>query len=82
VIVDVSDGAQAVVFEGLVPETYGVKLFHDQDGDGKLSRGTFGIPTEPYGFSNDAPVRFGPPKFGKARFDVPTDGATQTITLR
>ena len=80
--VDVSEGADSVVFEGLEPGTYGVKLFHDVDGDGELARGNFGIPTEPYGFSNDAPVRFGPPSFGDAAFALPTDGAVHTVTLR
>ena len=37
--VDVSEGADSVVFEGLEPGTYGVKLFHDVDGDGELARG-------------------------------------------
>ena len=80
--VGVSEGADSVVFEGLEPGTYGVKLFHDVDGDGELARGNFGIPTEPYGFSNDAPVRFGPPSFGDAAFALPTDGAVHTVTLR
>jgi len=30
----------------------------------------------------DAPVRFGPPSFACAGFDLPAEGATQTITLR
>ena len=70
------------VFEGLQPGRYGIKMFHDVDGDGELKRSMIGIPVEPYGFSNDAPVRFGPPDFDSAAFEVPEDGAVQTITLR
>tara|TARA_R110000796_G_scaffold80435_2_gene178119 strand:- start:1347 stop:1769 length:423 start_codon:yes stop_codon:yes gene_type:complete len=80
-IVEIDDDAPEIVFEGLAPGTYGVKLFQDLDGDGKLGRGPIGIPREPYGFSNDAPVRFGPPSFARAGFDLPAEGATQTVTL-
>ncbi|MEP1835302.1 MAG: DUF2141 domain-containing protein [Hyphomonas sp.] len=81
-IVEIDDDAPEIVFEGLAPGPYGVKLFQDLDGDGMLGRGPMGIPREPYGFSNDAPVRFGPPSFARAGFDLPVEGATQTITLR
>ncbi|MEH6742320.1 DUF2141 domain-containing protein [Hyphomonas sp.] len=81
-IVEIDDDAPEIVFEGLAPGPYGVKLFQDLDGDGMLGRGPMGIPREPYGFSNDAPVRFGPPSFARAGFDLPAEGATQTITLR
>jgi uncharacterized protein (DUF2141 family) len=61
---------------------YGVRLFHDVDGDGKLGANMFGIPTEPFGFSNDAPAQFGPPAFAAAAFDIGAAGAAQTIALR
>jgi len=70
------------VIEGLAPGRYGITLFQDLDMNGELDRNRFGIPKEPYGFSNDAPVRFGPPSFEDAGFDLTEDGATQTITLR
>ena len=78
----VEDDAPTIVFGDLEPGRYGVKLFHDVDGDGELALGEYGIPVEPYGFSNDAPVSFGPPSFDSAAFDVTADGAIQTITLR
>ena len=74
--------APSAQFDGLAPGTYGVKLFQDLNGDGELALGNFGIPSEPYGFSNDAPVRFGPPRFSDAGFELPETGASQTITLR
>lgn len=64
------------------PGRYGVKLFHDRNGDGRLALGPMGIPAEPYGFSNDAPVQGGPPRFADAAFDVADAPATQTVTLR
>lgn len=45
---------------------YGVAVYQDVNGDGELNRGMFGIPSEPTGFSNDAPANFGPPRFADA----------------
>ena len=64
------------------PGTYGVKVYHDVDGDAELDKNVMGIPTEPFGFSNDAPANFGPAEFEDAAFDIGEDGAAQTITLR
>lgn len=64
------------------PGRYGVKLFHDVNGDGKMETNIMGFPTEPVGFSNDAPIRLGPPSFADAAFNVGPAGATQTITLK
>ena len=43
----------------------------------------FAIPQEKYGFSNDAPVFFGPPSFEEASFFVKNEGMTKIeINLR
>ena len=52
---------------------YAVSIFHDLNGNGKLDASTIGIPKEPYGFSNDARGRFGPPKFKDATFRLDGD---------
>jgi uncharacterized protein (DUF2141 family) len=64
------------------PGRYGVKLFHDVNGDGKMETNIMGFPAEPVGFSNDAPIRLGPPSFADAAFDVGPAGAAQTINLK
>jgi uncharacterized protein (DUF2141 family) len=63
------------------PGRYGVKLFHDVNGDGKMDTNIVGFPTEPFGFSNNAPVRLGPPNFADAAFDIGPSGTAQVITL-
>lgn len=63
-------------FANLAPGAYGVKLFHDVDGDGKMGTNPFGLPTEPYGFSNNARGQFGPAKWPAAAFEV---GAGETV---
>ncbi|MDH3253355.1 MAG: DUF2141 domain-containing protein [Acidobacteriota bacterium] len=49
---------------------YGVVVLHDLNENGKNDRNLFGIPKEPYGFSNNVRAAFGPPKWSKARFTV------------
>jgi uncharacterized protein (DUF2141 family) len=63
------------------PGRYAIRLFHDRDGNGQLGTNMMGIPNEPFGFSNDAPVQFGPPSFDAAAFEVGSQGITITVTL-
>ncbi len=44
---------------------YAVKLFHDSNDNGELDANMLGIPSEGYGFSNNA-GRFGAPSFEEA----------------
>jgi uncharacterized protein (DUF2141 family) len=55
-------------------------VFQDIDGNGKLSKNQIGIPTEPYGFSNNARGVFGPPSFSQAAFKT-GDGKEQAETI-
>ena len=47
---------------------YAIAGFQDLDGNGVLSGNFLGIPKEPVGFSGDAKVKFGPPKWNDAVF--------------
>lgn len=58
-----------LVFRHVQPGTYAVSLFHDENGDNRLDKVVM-IPTEGFGFSRDAPVRFGPPRFADAAVAV------------
>jgi uncharacterized protein (DUF2141 family) len=49
---------------------YGVAVFHDENSNGKVDKNVLGIPLEPYGFSNNVKVTFGPPKWEEAKFTV------------
>ncbi|PZO05664.1 MAG: hypothetical protein DCF29_07600 [Alphaproteobacteria bacterium] len=66
----------------LEPGRYVVAVFHDTDGNGRLSTWPVGLPKEAYGFSRNARGRFGPPSFDSAAFDLPAAGTRQSITLR
>jgi len=49
---------------------YGIRCFQDVNSNKKLDTGFFGIPKEPFGFSNNPKLRFGPPKWKDIRFRV------------
>lgn len=68
-------------FEGVPPGHYAISLFHDENGNGKLDKQLI-LPKEGYGFSRDAPVRFGPPSFASAAFTVGEADQHQTIRMR
>ncbi len=70
-----------VTFDGLAPGSYGMKSFHDLDGDGEMDTNPFGMPIEPYAFSNNAVGNMGPASWERARFNV-NGAVVQTITLR
>jgi uncharacterized protein (DUF2141 family) len=79
--IDVAAGKRTATFEGLPAGDYGVKAFHDVNGNGRMDANPFGMPTEPYAFSNNAVGNMGPAGWDRAHFSV--DGATaQTIRIR
>ena len=80
--VPVSADAPSQAVSGLKPGRYAIKAFHDVDSDGRMSMNPMGMPTEPYGFSNDAEPRFGPAPWSAAAFEVKPGDNAHTITLR
>jgi uncharacterized protein (DUF2141 family) len=68
-------GERSVVLPQLRPGRYAIIVFHDANDDGKLGETPWGVPTEGYGFSNDATAFLAAPGFQAAAFDVGPDGA-------
>ena len=54
-------------FKDLPDSDYAVAIFHDKNNNGKLDKNAFGIPLEPYGFSQNARARFSAPPFNDAK---------------
>jgi uncharacterized protein (DUF2141 family) len=77
-----ADAAPSAKITGLAPGTYAAKVFQDVDGDGKMGLNPFGLPTEPYGFSNGAQPNMGPPSFEAAAFEVQAGANAQSIQLK
>ncbi|MDR0756381.1 MAG: DUF2141 domain-containing protein [Tannerella sp.] len=75
------EGEEAtVIVEGVEPGEYAVSVMHDENGNNKLDTGTFGIPTEKTGFSNNARGQMGPPSFKDCMFKLESDSVIY-ITL-
>jgi uncharacterized protein (DUF2141 family) len=55
-----------VTFGNLEPGRYAIIVIHDENANGRLDKNFFGVPTEPYGFSNHAQGFLGPPSFDDA----------------
>jgi uncharacterized protein (DUF2141 family) len=66
-------GTLRFAFPGLKPGRYAVAVYHDENDNGELDTNLLGIPTEGYGFSNDATGFAGPPDFDAAAVEVPDD---------
>jgi uncharacterized protein (DUF2141 family) len=73
-------GTTSVTVTGLPAGRYAVQAYLDENDDSKVDRGMFGLPKEGIGFSNDAKVVLGPPKFNAAAFDF--DGISGVIKLK
>ncbi|HEY0053393.1 MAG TPA: DUF2141 domain-containing protein [Caulobacteraceae bacterium] len=78
--VEATDRAVAA-FAGLAPGRYAIKAFHDVDGDSVMAVNPFGVPLEPYAFSNNARGRMGAPAFEAAAFEVGADGAAHSLDI-
>jgi uncharacterized protein (DUF2141 family) len=72
-------GSIELLFGNLEPGDYAVMLFHDENGNGKMDSNIVGIPTEGYGFSNEAKGSFGPPKFSAMKVTIGATGRVTTI---
>jgi uncharacterized protein (DUF2141 family) len=82
VVAAAADAEPVAKIDGLTPGTYAARVFQDLDGDGKLGTNPFGLPNEPYGFSNGAKANMGPPSFADASFTVAPGANRQTISLK
>lgn len=60
---------------------YGFKIVHDVNGDGKMNTNPFGMPIEPFAFSNNAVGNMGPATWEAAAFDI-AGPTVQTISFR
>ena len=70
-----------VCVNGLNEGEYALRIMHDVDGDEELDTNLLGMPSEPWGTSNNAKGSFGPPKWEDARFELGASSLTQNIQL-
>ncbi|UVI40726.1 DUF2141 domain-containing protein [Qipengyuania spongiae] len=72
--------SDTLTFRNVRPGRYAIALLHDENDNGKADRAALMIPSEGFGFSRDARVRMGPPRFEDAAFDVA--GKPQALSIR
>ncbi len=70
-----------VTFKKIPDGIYAISVFHDENNNGKLETNFLGIPKEDTGTSNNAPARFGPPKWKDAKFEMKNKSITLDIKL-
>jgi uncharacterized protein (DUF2141 family) len=75
-------GTTASVSFEVDPGEYALAVYHDVNGNGKLDTGTFGIPKEPYGFSNNIRPRFSAPSFADCKVKVGESDKVISITVK
>lgn len=66
----VSDTTISVTFESLPLGTYAVSVFHDENEDGQINQGGFGIPLEGFGFSQNPSITTRAPEFSETAIIV------------
>ena len=60
---------------------YAITVYYDVNDNGVLDTNFIGIPKEPIASSNNAPARFGPPKYKDAVFTLAAEPVTQRIDM-
>ncbi len=71
-----------IIIKNLSPGSYAIAIYHDENDNNRFDK-LLSIPLEKYGFSNDAPVFFGPPSFSDASFELNKNiNSTISIKLR
>ncbi len=75
-------GEVRATVSGVPPGRYAAEAFHDENDNDTLDLNFLGMPLEGMGFSNDARMWFGPPRFDAASFEVPAGGTAIRFRLK
>ncbi|MBB1390840.1 DUF2141 domain-containing protein [Shewanella sp. SG44-6] len=59
-----------VIFTNIPVGQYAIRFFQDENNNGTLDTNLFGMPSEGYGFSNNAKPNYGPVGYQDAAFTV------------
>jgi uncharacterized protein (DUF2141 family) len=81
VIRPLSERNLVFTFKYLKSGSYAVRVFHDQNSNGKLDTGIFGQPVEGWGVSNDARGFMSAPPFKKMLVNVPENDVKASIRV-
>src|SRR3954451_5460364 len=74
-------GSQSTVFTQLPPGRYAAIVIHDENDNGRLDKNAWGVPTEGYGFGNDAQGFLSAPSFEAAAIAIGDADVSTSISL-
>lgn len=77
-----ADAAETVFTAMLPPGNYAASVLHDENKNGKMDKNFFGVPQEGYGVTNNPKPALRAATFEEARFTLPREGATLTISIQ
>ena len=80
-IIPVTGKKMTYTFDNLSEGKYAIAIYHDENKNGKLDKNYLGVPTEAYGFSNNARRTFSAPSFEEAELNLKSD-LNISITLK
>lgn len=67
---DIENGRAKWRLTKLEPGPYALAVYHDENNDDRFNRNFLGVPTEDYGFSNNARPRLRAPAWSRVVFEV------------
>lgn len=79
-VVPVNSSKMVIQLDELPYGEYAIALVHDVNANKKLDKNFWGVPSEPFGFSNVEKVYFGPPKFEESKTRL--SAKQQTISIK
>lgn len=71
--IEVKNDSETFVIKDLPKGNYAISLYHDENANGVCDRNFFGIPKEPYAFSNNYKPKFSAPTFEDCQFELTSD---------
>jgi len=60
---------------------YAIRYYHDENDNASMETNLFGMPTEGYGYSNNAKANYGPVKYAEIKFNLATETVLNTSTI-
>ena len=81
IVKEVEGKSQNYTFDDLPEGEYALAIYQDENRNKILDKNLLGIPTEIYGFSNNARRNFSAPSFQEAKFKLNKD-LQQTVFLK
>ena len=81
IVKEVEGKSQNYTFDDLPEGEYALAIYQDENRNNILDKNLLGIPTEIYGFSNNARRNFSAPSFQEAKFKLNKD-LQQTVFLK